>query len=415
MATNLDAALAFASHGDWPRVIPAAREALAADPDDPIAHALLALGLSHLEQGKGAVEAGQRAVALAPDASFTHYALGWALLERGDASAAERAAREALRLDPDGHGYALLAQVHVRQKRWTDALEAAESGLHLEPEHPGCANLRALALGVLGRSDAASAVMDDVLAMDPDDAYGHANRGWLMLRQSRPQEALESFRSALRLDPTLDWARLGIIEAMKARSLFYRLVLRYQLWAGSLTTRAQWFLILGLFFGGRIVRGILRANPGLWPVLGPLMAIYLALVFGSWVADPLSNLLLRLNPIGRLALNRAETIASSIVGGCLAAAAIGVAAFAITGRGGWLVLTFVGGFLLIPVGGAAKGFGTRAFRPLLIAAALLAACGLGAVALSFTQTSAGGLLFGLFLLGTFVYAWVANFLLIKYQ
>ncbi len=414
MPSNLDVALAFAGHADWPRAVSAARQALTADPDDAIAHALLALGLAHLEQGKAAIEAGRRAVALAPELSFAHYALGWALLEHSEMSAAERSAHEALRLDPDSNGYALLAQVYVRRRRWADAINAAEKGLQIDPEHPGCLNLRALSLGALGRSDEAAAVMNGVLALDPDDAFGLTNRGWLMLRQSRPQEALESFRGALRLDPTLDWARRGIIEALKARSSLYRLVLRYELWVGSLSSRAQWLLILGLFFGGRVVRALLRSNPALWPVLGPVMAFYLFIVFGSWIANPLSNLLLRLNPFGRLALNRAEKAAANIVGGCLVAAVCGLAAYAMTSNAGWIVLAIVSAFLLIPVGGAARAHGSRAFPPLLVTAALLGACGLASALLVFIGTRTGDLLFAVFLLGTVVYAWGANILFTKY-
>ncbi|HTH02591.1 MAG TPA: tetratricopeptide repeat protein [Vicinamibacterales bacterium] len=414
MPSNLEAALAFASHADWPRVVSAARQALTNEPDDALAHALLALALAHLEQGKDAVDAGRRAVALAPELSFAHYALGWALLERAELNAAERSAQEALRLEPDSHGYALLAQIYVRRKRWAEAIKAAEQGLQIEPEHPGCANLRALSLGALGRTDVAAALVNDVLALDPDDAFGLTNRGWLMLRQSRPQEALESFREALRLDPTLDWARTGIVEALKARSALYRFVLRYELWVASLTSRAQWFLILGLFFGGRVVRALLRSNPGLWPVLGPLMALYIFVVFGSWIANPLSNLLLRLNPFGRLALNRAETVASNVVGGCLVAAVIGVAAYAMTSNAGWIVLAIVSAFLLIPVGGTARAHGSRAFRPLLVAAALLGACGIASALLVFSRMGIGDLLFGVFLLGTVVYGWGANILFTRY-
>jgi len=414
MPSNLEAALAFASHADWPRVVSAARQALSNEPDDALAHALLALALAHLEQGKDAVDAGRRAVALAPELSFAHYALGWALLERAELNAAERSAQEALRLEPDSHGYALLAQIYVRRKRWAEAIKAAEQGLQIEPEHPGCANLRALSLGALGRTDVAAALVNDVLALDPDDAFGLTNRGWLMLRQSRPQEALESFREALRLDPTLDWARTGIVEALKARSALYRFVLRYELWVASLTSRAQWFLILGLFFGGRVVRALLRSNPGLWPVLGPLMALYIFVVFGSWIANPLSNLLLRLNPFGRLALNRAETVASNVVGGCLVAAVIGVAAYAMTSNAGWIVLAIVSAFLLIPVGGTARAHGSRAFRPLLVAAALLGACGIASALLVFSRMGIGDLLFGVFLLGTVVYGWGANILFTRY-
>jgi tetratricopeptide (TPR) repeat protein len=414
MPSNLEAALAFATHADWPRVVSSARQALTAEPDDAIAHALLALGLAHLEQGKEAVDAGRRAVALAPEVSFAHYALGWALLERAEVSAAERCAREALRLDPDSHGYALLAQIHVRQKRWAEAINAAEKGLQIDPEHAGCANLRVLSLGALGRTDEAAAVMTDVLALDPDDAFALTNRGWLMLRQSRPQDALESFREALRLDPTLDWARTGIVEALKARSFLYRIVLRYELWVGSLTARAQWFLILGLFFGGRVVRGLLRSNPELWPVLGPVMALYIFVVFGTWIANPLSNLVLRLNPFGRLALNRVEKVASNIVAACLVAAVMGAAGYAITSNAGWVVLAIVGVFLLVPVGGAARAHGTRAFSPLLIAAALLCACGTASALLVFSGMRIGDLLFAVFLVGTVVYAWGANVFLTKY-
>jgi tetratricopeptide (TPR) repeat protein len=414
MSSHLEAALAFATHADWPRVVASARQALTAEPEDAIAQALLALGLAHLEQSRDAVDAGRRAVALAPELSFAHYALGWALLEHAEVSAAERCAREALRLEPDSHGYALLAQVHVRQKRWAEAIRAAEQGLQIDPEHPGCANLRALSLGALGRSDEASAVMSNVLALDPDDAFGLSNRGWLMLRQSRPQEALESFREALRLDPTLDWARTGIIEALKARSPLYRIVLRYELWVGSLTARAQWFLIFGLFFGGRVVRALLRSNPGLWPVLGPVMALYIFVVFGSWIANPLSNLLLRVNPFGRLALNRPEKSASNLAGGSLVAAAFGFVAYLTTGNAGWIVLTIVGAFLLVPIGGAARAHGSRAFRPLLVAAVLLGICGTASAVLVFLGAQAGNLLFAVFLVGTVVYAWGANVLLSRF-
>jgi hypothetical protein len=143
--------------------------------------------------------------------------------------------------------------------------------------------------------------------------------------------------------------------------------------------------------------------------------MYIVLVFGSWIADPLSNLLLRLDRFGRLALNRAEAVASTVVGGCLAAAAISVAAFAISKNGAWLTVAMVSGFLLIPVGGAAKGYRTRAFLPLMVIGALLAACGVCAAVLSFAREPLAGTLFGMFLLGTILYAWVATVILMKQQ
>jgi tetratricopeptide (TPR) repeat protein len=312
---KLTEAFTFASNADWPRVVAAARQAVASDPEDASAHALLALGLAHLDQGKDAVTAAQRAVALAPEMAFAHYALGSALLEHGDAKAAERAAREALRLDPGPDEHALLAHAFSRQQRWAEALDAADRGLAIDPEDQSCANFRALALTNLGRIDDANDVVHGSLAFNPDNAYSHANRGWLLLRQSKVEDAVESFRTALRLDPTMDWARQGIIEAMKARHPFYRLILRYSFWSNTLTVRTRWLIFMGLYFASRVARQVLRENPSLWPILGPALVGYIVFVFGSWIADPLSNLFLRLNPVGRLALSRFETRTSTVIGG----------------------------------------------------------------------------------------------------
>jgi tetratricopeptide (TPR) repeat protein len=413
--SKLDAAFTFAANGDWPRVVPAARQALASDPEDANAHALLALGLAHVEQAREAVEAGRRAVALDPELSFAHYAHGWALLEYDDSKGAERAARAALRLQPGADEHALLAQVHSRQRRWKEALDIAERGLALEPEHQSCANFRALALTNLGQTAAATGAVHLALASDPDDAYSHANRGWILLRESRVEEALDSFRTALRLDPTMDWARLGIIEAMKARKGVYRLIMRYSLWTSSLSTQARWFLIIGLYFGSRTVRSILRENPTLLPILGPALAAYGVFVFGSWIADPLSNLFLRLNPVGRLALTRFETAAANVVGVCLALAIVSGLVFITTRSTPWLVLAVVCALLLIPIGGAVTAHGTRAWRPMAIAAGALAACGAGAVILSLVHPASGGVLLAVLFVSAFAWSWIANYLFTKYQ
>jgi len=411
---TMDAALVFAQQGDWRRVVPAARQAITADPENATAHALLALGLSHLEEG-GAVEAGRRAVALEPELSFAQYAFGWALLESGEVDAAERAAREALRLSPDGDEHALLAQVHLKRRKWKEAVETAERGLQTSPEHPGCANVRAVALANLGRSEEAMAGVQDMLAIDPDDAYAHANRGWLLLRQARPDEAMLSFQAALRLDPTLEWARLGMIEAMKARNLAYRLVLRYSFWAGSLSGRAQWFLIIGAYMASRVVRNTLRENPALWPVLGPLLGLYIVFVFGSWIADPLSNLILRLHPIGRMALNRVETIASNIVGVCLLSAIVAGLAFMATGAVPAIVIALVCGLMLVPIGAAVNAHGTNAFKALASGAGLLGLIGLTAIVAAPIDRQVAVMATATFAIGAFFFSFFANYQLLKHR
>jgi tetratricopeptide (TPR) repeat protein len=414
-SSSVHAAFAFAKNSDWARTVPAAREALAADPDNANVHALLAIALAHIEQPREAVDAARRAVALDPESSFAHYALGRALFDNDDAEGAERSAREALRLDPDAAGYTLLAQTFLQRSRWQEALDAATRGLEIEPDHQGCASLRARALLHMGRSEEADAVVRDSLAHDPENADAHANRGWLLLRQSKPEEALESFRSALRIDPTFVWAREGIIEALKARKGVYRLFLRYSFWMGSLTPRARWIVIIGLFVLARAVRGALKENPEAMPVLGPLVGLYVLFVLGTWIAGPLSNLLLRFDPFGRLALGRDQIMASNLIAGCLVLALFGGVMLAITGADAWIVVAASSALLMMPIGGAFSGYGTRAWRPLFTGLIVIAACAATAMVLAFTRFDLAVFpLLGQFL-GSFVFAWVANYLVIKYQ
>ena len=411
----LDAAFTFASHDDWPRVVSSARKALASDPDDPSAHALLALGLAHMGQPREAVEAGRAAVARDPEMAFAHYAHAWALLEDDDSSRAERAAREALRLQPGADEYGLLANVYSRQLRWKEALDAAERGLDDDPMNECCRNFRALALTSLGQTGEATSAVHQSLATDPDDAYSHANRGWLLLRVSNVEEALDSFRTALRLDPAMEWARLGVIEAMKARNRVYRIMLRYTLWRSSASTGSMTILMFFVAFVSNLAYGMYLENPSNWPLLVPAGAVCGFLIFGSWILDPISNLLLRSNPAGRLALSRAESAAANLVGVCLAIAAVSAAAFIATRSIAWFVLGTVCLVMLVPIGGAAKAHGTRAWKSLAPAALVIGAGGVIAVAVSLVAPNQLAELVTLLILVTIVWGCLANHALTKYQ
>lgn len=409
-----EAAFAFAAVGDWERAVTAAQQALADEPDDASAHALLALGLAQTNQARSAVDEGRRAVALDPELPFAHYALGAALLEYDEVVDAERSARAALRLEASADGHALLGRCLVQRRRWRDALEEAQRGLQLDAEHTGCANLRALALGSLGRGDEAESVLERTLALDPEDAGTHVSRGWVLLRQAKYDEALESFRTALGLDPSSDVARAGVVEALKARNGLYRVFLRYGLWIGNLDARTRWFILIGLFLLTRTARALLRQNPDWAPVLGPALVVYGVFAVSTWLAEPLSNLLLRLNRFGRLVLTRAEITAANLVGGCLLMAACAVPIFALTGATAWLALAVTGVLLPIPISGAFTAIETRAWPYLRTGVILLALCGAAAFGLSFVSLQLGGIAFVAFVLGVLAFGWAANYVIIKF-
>ena len=63
----------------------------------------------------------------------------------------------------------------------------------------------------------------EALGRNPENAHTNANQGWSLLHGGQPGKALEHFREALRLDPDLEFARAGMVEALKADPLgFYR-------------------------------------------------------------------------------------------------------------------------------------------------------------------------------------------------
>jgi hypothetical protein len=137
---------------------------------------------------------------------------------------------------------------------------------------------------------------------------------------------MEHFREALRLDPNCQWARQGIVEAMKAHHFIYRVMLGYFLWMARLDSRVQWGIIIGAFFLPRVLGSIVKALPILAPLYLPIYLAYIAFVLMTWVADPLFNLVLRLNRFGRLVLTREQIIASNLLGlGLLTAAGMMVA------------------------------------------------------------------------------------------
>ena len=204
------------------------------------------------------------------------------------------------------------------------------AGLQMDSEHVGCTNLRAMALVKLGRRQEAGATIDAALARNPENSMTHANQGWTLLESRDHKKALEHFRESLRLDPENEWARQGIVESLKAKHLIYSWMLRYFLWMSKLSPRAQWGVILGAYFGNRILSGLSRSNPELAPWILPVKILYLIFVILTWTAHPLFNLLLRLNRFGRFALSREQVVASNWLGATVLLGLISIA--------GWLIL-----------------------------------------------------------------------------
>ncbi len=243
------------------------RAALAGEPDNARAHAMLAMCLSRQKKYANATAEAQQAVTLPPDWGPGYSALAFVYLARERLKEAAAAIKRAIALDPfrPGH-HALLAEILLRQHKWDAALVAADAGLAIDPENTDSLNMRGMALVNLGRRDEASLTISGALHRNPHNATTHTTQGWALLHAGEHKAALEHFREALRINPESQWARAGIVNALKARNVIYRLML------------------------------------------------FAAM---TWLAHPLFNLMLRFDRFGRHALSHVQRVSSNWVGSLL--------------------------------------------------------------------------------------------------
>ena len=395
------------------------RQALGAEPDDAYAHALLALCLIERKQPDDATDEAQQAIHLAPDMAFAHYALAKVWYDRDHYDAARTAIEEAIRLDPESADYRfLLGAIHFDERRFEEALRAADEGLAVDAEHAGCTNLRVMALVKRGRTREAVDVTEAALARDPENSSTHANRGWTLLEQGKANEALGHFRESLRLDPENEWAREGIVEALKARNPIYAVMLRYFLWMSKLSRQAQWGVIIGGYFANRVLTQAARADPDLAPWLLPFRVLYVAFVLLTWTAQPLFNLLLRLNRFGRLALSREQIVESNWIGSVMLLALLSLGACGVWGFDTpFLISAMVFGFLIIPVAGTLQTSPGRSRVRMWIYTGVLGTLGLASLFTAFRAAATNGephaAFFGLFLFGVIAAPWVANYMIMR--
>lgn len=376
------------------------------EPESGILHAYLALTLLEQDRHSEALQEIETAIGFSPDDPFCYYIKAYVHYNMKKLKQAEECIRVAISMDPDiDDYYELLSQIYMRQKKWREALAEAENGLAIDPDSVGCNNLRSMALVNLGRRDEAGISLDATLMKDPENDITHANKGWVLLHDGKPKEALHHFREALRINPGNNYARGGIIEALKARNILYRPILSYFLWMSRLSGRAQWGIILGLYFGSRVIRTVGRTSPEFQPIASVLLILYSIFVYISWTANPLFNLMLSLDSYGRHALSQDEKVQAGWVGAFFfgGLGLIGVSFLLKVGL--LLILGILSMLLVIPISGALARRGKS--RQILVGySAILGAVGLGAV---FYASS----LFMVFLIGLIAFQFIANSIAVR--
>jgi tetratricopeptide (TPR) repeat protein len=312
--------------------------AVLAEPNNATYLSSLSLAQSSQEKWTKATETAVQAIAADPNHSPAHYGLSIVLAGRNRADEADRAIKHAINLDPwEPQYYSFQAVLYLNQRKWAEALKAADRGLEISPDDSELLSHRATAQVQLGQRGQAAQTIRGALENDPEFGPIHANAGWAALHVGNHKAAMLSFQEALRLDPDNEFAREGVVEAIKARFFLYRWLLQFFLWMNRLSGTAQTGLIIGGIVGQQVISNLARNHPSLAPFLYPVLFAYFGFVVLTWLAVPLMNLLLRLHPLGKHALSW-EQRRSSEVTAALLLIGIGISAWALVVDSGELLL-----------------------------------------------------------------------------
>lgn len=386
--------------------------AISKDPNNILALILYAEVLIQIDQNTKALEVINSAIAIDPSNDALFYTKSRICIQLEKFDEAEHLIEEAISLYPSDPDYfALWASIKLQRKHFALALELANKALSLDAKNLFALNLRTTALTKLNQKENALETIEGALHEDPNDAYTHANYGWNLLEQNQHEKALEHFKEALKNDPNLDYAQEGMLEALKAKHFIYRWFLKYAFFISNLAEKNQWFFIIGFYVAYRFLSGLAEKVEALQPVLYPILALLFVVAISTWIIGPISNLFLRMNPYGKHLLKRHEILSSNLVGLSILTCILSAIAYLFLRTNFFLALAFFGFSMMVPFSSA---FGPNKSNKALSIYAI-AMFLIGCVALFFT-TGDGELINAfslLYLLGFFVYQWVANYFTIR--
>jgi tetratricopeptide (TPR) repeat protein len=204
----------------------------------------------------------------------------------------------------------------INKKKFEEALILANEGLKINAKSNSCLNARAIALTKLNRKDETEETIKNLLNDDPENAYSQANVGWNLLEQNNRKKALIHFKEALKLDPNLEYAREGMLEAVKAKNYIYRLYLKYVFWIGNKSGKNQFAIIIAIYLIYRLSIKTL-SSIGLSYLAIPIIIIYMLVALGSWIMEPISNSILLFDNYGKYLLSKKDKLSGEILLGLL--------------------------------------------------------------------------------------------------
>jgi tetratricopeptide (TPR) repeat protein len=278
------------------------------EPENPQGLTLLARCKYEQRQYMEGIAIIQRAIKLSPLEDYYFYLLAFGNYQQNNNKAAQQDLARAIELNPYSPDYfGLFALILIEEKNFKRALATANEGLAIDAENITCLNARSTALNKMRRTDDAIKTMQNALDQDPENDFTHTTVGWNLLEKGRNRDATKHFKEALRLNPSLEGARVGLKESLKSKILPYKWLLHYSFWINNQGKKARWAIPLALFLIVRLIAGATGSGKdGFGWLGGIIIGVYLLFVATSWIINPLANFFLLFNNDGKYALTNNE-------------------------------------------------------------------------------------------------------------
>lgn len=314
---NLERGIQLFEIGRYQDAIPYFQTALAEDIDNSNAKYFLAQAFFLNNDLDKALTLALELRAEMPNWPSLYFLLSQIYLHQDNIKEAEEHIDKSIELNPESeNAFGQKAYIQIHKKKFEAALNFANEGLRINPKSNFCLNARTMALTKLNRKEEAKVTIENLLEDDPEDAHSHANVGWSYLEHNDTKKALTHFKEALSLNPNLDYARSGMLTAIKSKNKVYNLYLRYSFWMNKQSGKNQWVFIIGIYLVYKLSVTLISAS-GYTFLLIPIIIIYLLFALGSWIMEPLSNMLLILDKYGKYLLNEKEKQSGQIFFGLL--------------------------------------------------------------------------------------------------
>ncbi|MGY8688969.1 MAG: tetratricopeptide repeat protein, partial [Verrucomicrobiales bacterium] len=277
-----------------------------------------------------------QAIELEPNDPINHVIRSLILADQHQPKLAKKAAEEAITLEPEEPaGYSALANAHMRARAWQAAEIAAKQALALDPDEEMAANLLAHALFCQGKQVENQVHIEGLLQQDPEDPYTHYAAGLAALQGEDYPKAEQHFLEALRLNPSFDPAREGLLNVFRARSIVYRSYLRYAFFMTRLSPGQRVGFMVGLLIGVQVfMRSLKDVSPPMSLAIG---ALYILFVVWTYVATSVGSLIVLGDRRARHTLKPIEKLDAILVGGGVVLG-VGLVIVGLIGSIGWYSL-----------------------------------------------------------------------------